>query len=386
MSLFKRKKNQPQRYDIHRTIAHPTPEYTVHPGEIVEEPKKKRFFTWKKAILLLFLIILTPLLVIGFLDARNFSRASEKLFGSGNLLQMVSSGPLQATEQGRVNMLLIGYSADDPGHAGAMLTDSIMVLSLDKKTNTGYMLSIPRDLYVDIPEYGHAKINEAFQDGERGEFIEPGYSPGGPGLLQKIIVDNFGIPIHYYAIINYGAVRDMVSALDGITVTINSTDPRGLYDPNFQPREGGPLKLANGPQQLDAQTALNLTRARGATAGSYGFPRSDFNRSEHQRQVMAAIKDKINWEIILDPRKNAKLFDAAANNIKTNLRIDEALPFYRIYNKIPSASLQPVGLNDIGGVDLLRSYQTPTGQSALIPAAGVDDYSQILKVMEELNK
>ena len=374
MRKFNKKKPEPpKRFDMHRTIAYPAQEYAKAGVEQEKESKKKRRFSWKKAISLLFLIILAPLLTIGIWDARNFSSASQKLFGSGNILELFNSSPLKASEQGRVNMLLIGYSADDPGHDGAALTDSIMVLSLDKKTNTGYMLSVPRDLYVEIPEYGHAKINEAFQD-------------GGTELLEKIIADNFGIPIHYYVIINYGAVRDMVGALDGITVDIKSSDRRGLYDPNFKPEEGGPLTLANGPNRLDSLTALRLTRARGSTYGSYGFPRSDFNRSEHQRQVLAAIKDKVDWKLVLDPRLNGKLFDAAANNIKTNLQTSEALPFYRLFNGVPSANLQPIGLNDVGGANLLGSYQTRTGQSALIPAAGIDDYSQIQKFLERLNK
>ncbi len=382
MSKFKSKKKvQPARFDMHRTIAYPAREYSKQPVEQIEEPAKKRFFTWKKGILLLILFILTPLLIIGIWNARNFSQASKKLFGSGNILQLLNSTPLKSTEQGRVNMLLIGYSADDPGHAGGTLTDSIMVLSLDKNTNTGYMLSIPRDLYVDIPGYGYAKINEAFQNGKMDDFSEAGYSSGGSGLLEKIIDENFGIKVHYYTIINYGAVKDMVSALNGITIDIKSDDVRGLYDPNFLPREGGPLKLSNGPQQIDSETALKLTRARGAAGNSYGFARSDYNRAQHQRQVLAAIKDKISWELILDPRRNDKLFDAAANNIKTNLQAGEALPFYRLFNGVPAAGLEPIGLNDIGGTDLLRSYQTPNGQSALIPAAGIDNYLQIRKAL-----
>lgn len=387
MATFKKKPDPPKRYDMHRTIAYPANKSALRlqATKAKEKTDKKLRFTRKKTVLLLFAIILTPFLVIGIWDARNFSRASEQLFGSGNLIQLLNTASLKETETGKVNMLIIGYSADDPGHDGATLTDSIMILSLNKETKTGSMLSIPRDLYVEIPGYGHAKINEAYQDGENGDFMEAGYSRGGIGLLEKIISENFGIEVHYNAIINYGAVRDMVAALDGVTVTIQSSDPRGLYDPNFLPHEGGPLKLANGVQQIDSQTALKLTRARGSTGGSYGFLRSDFNRTEHQRLVLAAIKDKITWKLVLDPRQNGELFDAAARNIKTDLKIDEVLPFYQLLNSVPTEKLQPIGLNNVGGVDLLRSYQTPSGQSALIPAAGIDDFSQIQAVLKTIN-
>src|SRR5690606_41148422 len=66
------------------------------------------------------------------------------------------------------------------------------------------------------------------------------------------------VEIHNYAIFDYAAVRDIVDALGGITVDIKSPDERGIYDPNFQPQEGGPLQLPNGPQKIDGQTALRL--------------------------------------------------------------------------------------------------------------------------------
>jgi LCP family protein required for cell wall assembly len=377
--MIRRKKQAPpKRYDVHRTLSSTAPLATDGTAAVSVPTKdtaakaKKRRFTWKKALLLLFIILLTPLLVIGIWDARNVSHASDKMFGSGNLVSLLAGGPLQSTE-GRVNILLIGYSIDDPGHGGAALTDSIMILSLRPDNKTGYMLSIPRDLYVDIPTYGSAKINEAYQ-------------AGGTPLLEQTIKNSFGIDLQYSVIINYAAVKQIVDALNGITVTIKSTDPRGVYDPNFRPQEGGPLKLANGPQALDGQTALNLTRARGATFGSYGLELSDFTRTEHQRQVLTAIKEKLKWELVLDPRKNSPIFEAAADNIKTDVHADEALPLFRLFNSIPNSSLVSVNLRDFNKVNLLASYRTPLGQSALIPAAGIDDFSQIQAALKTLNQ
>src|SRR5665213_1561264 len=97
---------------------------------------------------------------------------------------------------------------------------SIILLSMNTTSKTGYMLSIPRDLYVNIPGFGYAKINEAYQD-------------GGIGLLEQVVSSDFQVPIDYYALINYASVRDTVNALGGITVNIASQDPRGLYDPNI---------------------------------------------------------------------------------------------------------------------------------------------------------
>jgi len=352
----------------------------------LEEPEvteKKRWLTWKKAILLFILLLLIPILVIGIWDLRNFSNATSKLFGSSNAFGLLAQTPPKQTD-GRTNILLVGYSADDPNHGGATLTDSIMVLSLNKDKKSGYMLSIPRDLYVDIPGEGYAKINEAYQDGQRSNFNEPGLPEGGMGLLEKTVTQVTGLEIHNYALIDYAAVREIVDALGGVTVNIQSPDPRGIYDPNFQPQEGGPLQLANGPQKIDGQTALRLTRARGATYGSYGFPESDFNRTQNQQLVLNAIKAELNWKLVLDPRTNGKIFNAVGNNIETDVKLSEVIPLYRMFTSVPSDQLKSVTLNNINNNNMLTGYRTRYGQAALVPVAGIDNYEDIQAAIKNL--
>lgn len=403
-----RTSNADSRYDINRTLRSYQParpntvrDETVVREAVLDQPqplgiptrqpdtqeqiseKPKRRLSWKKALLVLVLVLITPLLIIGTWDYKNASPASQKLFGSGNLFSALLPGTIASTE-GRTNILMVGYSADDPGHAGSKLTDSIMVISLDKSNKTGYMLSIPRDLYVKIPDYGSAKINEAYQAGERQGFSESGYPAGGVGLLEKVINDNFGIKSHYSITVNYGSVREITDALGGITVTIDSSDERGIYDPNFKPEEGGPLTLSNGQHRIDGQTALRLTRARGSTSGSYGFPLSDFNRTQNQQKVFAAIKAELTVKYLIDPRKNKPLFDAVADNIVTDIGLRQVLPIYRTFQSIPEASMQQVNLRDNKGTNYLASYRTPNGQSALIPSAGINDFSEIKALIQDL--
>ncbi|HTE21910.1 MAG TPA: LCP family protein [Candidatus Limnocylindria bacterium] len=354
--------------------------------DVDEAPPGKKRKIWKRLLILLFLVPFIFLAVVAAWDFRNFSGASKKLFGTNNAWKVLLTDELQATADGRVNILLVGYSVDDPGHAGALLTDSVLILSLDKDSHTGYMLSVPRDLYVTIPDYGAAKVNEAYQAGETMKFRGTDYPRGGMGLLEKVISDNLDIELHYYALINYTAVKEVVDALDGVSVTIKSPDPRGIYDPNFPREQGGKLKLSNGTHTIDGQTALRLTRARGSTYGSYGFPLSDFNRTQNQQQVFGAIKNELDWKLILDPRTNGKIFDAAGNNVKTDIQIGEVLPLYRLFTSVPEDKLQPVTLRDINGKNLLASYTTPTGQSALIPAAGIQNFSQIQAAIKKLGR
>ena len=358
--------------DIRRHSSYNTPAASAANDPSQKKRSKKRSI-FKRLSISILLIILAGIILLGAWDARNISAASSKLFGTGNIFSILNSSGLKGASDNRVNVLLVGYSADDPGHPGANLTDSIILLSMSTANKTGYMLSIPRDLYVNIPGDGYGKINEAYQD-------------GGINRLEQIITTDFQIPIDYYAIINYASVRDTVNALGGITVNIQSQDPRGLYDPNISPADGGPLKLANGPQALDGQTALNLTRARGDAYGSYGFAQADFDRTQHQRQVLTAIKQKLNWKLILNPRKNSRILNAAADNVKTDVAAGEARSLFGLFNSIPSSSLQSLSLRDLGGKNYLSDYTTFYGQSALVPAAGLNDYTDIQDALNSFNQ
>lgn len=384
-----RKKDAPKRFDVHRTLPNPNqnqpkPHFDVTLDNLPKE-EKKRFWTKKKIALAILLVLLLPVLVVGIWDWINYSKASQKMFGSNYLISALPPNSLQS-DNGRTNVLIAGFSKDDPRHAGAELTDSIMMLSLDKKSETGYMIAIPRDLYINIPGFGHAKINEAYQNGESSDFNEAGYPNGGMGLLEKTVSESFDIDIHYYALINYGAVKQTVKAVDGITVNIKSDDPRGIYDPGFLAREGSKLRLKNGKQKINGQTALNLTRARGLAYGSFGLAQADFDRTKNQQTVLKGIKEKITWQRLLDPRKNEPLLDAIASNVETDLELNNVLPLYRLFNSVPGDELKSISPRDINGENLLASYTTPLGQSALVPAAGIDDYSQIQAVIKKISR
>jgi LCP family protein required for cell wall assembly len=358
-------------YSPQKSNALPVQKNTQH------ESKKPIQKNWPRHLLRVFagllVVIMVSGLILGIWDARNISSASKRLFGSGSIYDLLSTKQLKTDENGRVNILLIGYSVDDPGHPAPSLTDSIMLLSMDQNTHSGYMLSIPRDLYVNIPDFGYGKINEAYKD-------------GGADLLKQIITDKFQVPVDYYVLINYAAVKETVNALGGISVNIKSTDPRGLYDPNINKHDKGPLRLTNGIHMLDGQTALNLTRARGDAYNSYGFAQADFDRTMHQRQVFTAIKDKLSWHLILNPIKNGEILDAFASNLKTNIKATEIRSIFSLFNSIPNSKLQSISLRTLNGKNYLVNYTTIYGQSALVPAAGIDNYSQIDEALSTLNK
>lgn len=299
---------------------------------------------------------------------------------------LVAGSPLTGETNGRVNVLLAGDSADDNGHGGADLTDSIMVLSIDTKQHTAFMMSIPRDLWVNIPGWSHQKINAA---NDVSKFNEAGYPKGGMGMLQKLVQEDLGIPINYYALINYTAFRDSVDAVGGVTVNIQSPDPRGLYDPNLSKADGGPLLLGNGLQTLNGRQALNLARARGDPCYcghiEYGFPQSDYNRTQHQRMMLIALQQKaLSAGVVGNPVSVVKLFNSLGNNVNTNMTADNAIRFVQITKDINLANVQSLTYPNGGPNGLLRDYRAADGEEALIPKDGIDEFGGLQQYYQQL--
>ncbi|HSX16300.1 MAG TPA: LCP family protein [Candidatus Saccharimonadales bacterium] len=347
-------------------------------GKGKRSKKERRPRSWKRIVKRTVLIAGALVLIGGGWFGYRFYRDISKLTGNSNPLSLLGAfvpAPLQ-NDEGRVNILVAANSADDPGHNGGNLTDSIMVLSVNTKNNTALMLSIPRDLWVNIPGSGHAKINSAF-------------THGGMNTLQEVVQDSLGLTIHYTALVNYGAFRDLVDAVGGITITIKSGDSRGIYDPSldYTTRHCCALaKYPNGPANLNGHQALDLARARGDAYGSYGYDQADFTRTMYQRKMLLAVKDKSSQSsVIANPFKVASLVDAVGNNVKTDLKVNEIETLYTYMKKIDDSKVDSYNLNTLKGQNttMLANYATPDGQSALIPAAGIDDFTDIQK---QLNK
>jgi LCP family protein required for cell wall assembly len=344
---------------------------------VITQNRWRRFrqaVTLKRAVLALALVIL----IGGGLLGSKLAYDIHKLFG-GNIFSVFTTTKLKGEDSGRVNILLAGNSADDPGHSGASLTDSIMLVSIDTKDNKAFLLSIPRDLWVHIPGDGHQKINDAYVVGEANGFGQSGYPAGGMGQLEQIVSQDIGITINYYALIDYSAMKQSVDAVGGVDLTIKSDDPRGLYDPSIDYATHGPLvRLTNGTHHLNGVQALDLARARGDAYGSYGFPASDFDRTAHQRQLLVALKTKAeSIGVLANPAKLSSLADAIGNNVKTDFNLGEVHRLYDLANKIGSNNIQSLSLNQANGKVLLASYLASNGEAALVPSAGIDNFSAI---------
>jgi LCP family protein required for cell wall assembly len=352
------------------------------PKDLRPKVQKKRFSRKRKVVTTCLVVIALGLSVGGWYGDRLLASVNKVFHGNviSDAQALVSTSTLTGESSGRINILLAGDSADDPGHAGADLTDSIMVISIDLNNHTGFMLSVPRDLLVNIPGYGDQKINYA---NTVTDFSASGLPSGGMGQLQQIVQTDLGIPIDYYGLIDYTAFRDAVNAVGGVTVNIQSSDPRGLYDAYTH------LKLPNGEDALTGQEALNLARARGDDVSgdvSYGFPDSDFTRTMHQRQLLSALAQKATTVgVLADPLKISGLFSAFGNNIQTNLNIQDALTLVKLTKGMNISNLQSLTYSESGTDALIMPYTDPSsGSESLIPTEGIDNFSQIQQYYQQL--
>jgi len=331
----------------------------------------------KVSLLVMLFVILLPGSWLGFKLYRNVAKLNHN-YNPFSIARSALNQVNLKSEGDWVNVLVAGYEPSD----GDNTSDTIMVVSINKKTNQAFMLSIPRDTWVNnLPGFGHQKINAS---NVITSFNQVGYPKGGMGELESQIHDKLDITIDYYALINNAAFKDAVNAVGGIDINIQSSNPKGLYDPNIDAALGGPLRMANGLHHLNGLQALALVKSRGDSPYAYGFPRGDYDRTAHQRQVMLALKDKVlSTGVLSNPAKIGQLLDAVGNNLQTDAGLSEAQGFYNLMKKVNNANIQSLSLDNINGKQLLKG-QVIDRLDVEAPTAGVDNFSDIQAAVRTL--
>ena len=221
----------------------------------------------------------------------------------------------------RVTLLVMGLDYRDwQAGEGPPRTDTMILLTLDPLNNTAGMLSIPRDLWVNIPGgFYNGRINTAYQLGEAYKL--PG---GGPALAAKTVEELLGVPIDYYAQVDFNAFVRFVDEIGGVKIDVPekiTIDPLG--DNNVK-------TLKPGVQTMPGELALAYARARKTEGG-------DFDRARRQQQVILAIRNQI-----LRPKmlpllisKAGVLYNELSSGIHTNLTLDQVIRLAWMATKIP---------------------------------------------------
>jgi LCP family protein required for cell wall assembly len=202
-------------------------------------------------------------------------------------------------------------------------SDTIILANLDFERNEARVLSVPRDLYVEIP-YGFLwhKINAAYAIGENPE--RAALVGGGSGLMTATLRYNFGIDvIDEVAVVNFEGFVEGVDALGGIDLIV----PRRLVDSRYPDgMRTITVVFEPGQQHMNGARALRYARIRHAD--------SDFGRIQRQQEVILAVQQKAsNPAIILKaPSLLSVLRDGA---LKTSLTLDEQVRLARWGASLP---------------------------------------------------
>ncbi len=248
----------------------------------------------------------------------------------------------------RVTILVMGLDLRD-WEAGdsAPRTDTMMVLTIDPLSNTAGMLSIPRDLWVEIPGFGYDRINTAYRNGE--VFDLPG---GGPALAIETVEKLVGVEIDYFAQVDFNVFVRMIDEIGGIKLEITEPIKVDLIGPE------PPKTIQPGTHTLPGDVALAYARARGTEGG-------DFDRAQRQQQVILAIRDRVlSFDLIpLLLTKSGTLYNELSSGIRTNLSLEGAIDLGLLGIKIPIESIR----RGVIGSDAINFYTTPDGDQVLKP-------------------
>ncbi len=309
------------------------------------------------------LIVLGTGLFIGksFLLARNIFKGGG---GAAALQANVDPAKLNGEGDGRVNIMMLGKGGD--GHEAPDLTDTLMVASIDPIQNEAALLGIPRDFWVEN-EYGETKINAVYANAKYAvDSDDKKAEAAGLEAIEKTIEDSMGIPIHYYVMVDFEAFKQAIDAVGGVDIDVKSP----VYDRMHANGRPYILDIKTGPHHFDGLKGLMYARSR------YTSPRGDFDRSQRQREILIALKEKtLTAGTFSNPRKVSQLMSAFGSRLQTNMTMNEMLRLYEIGKNIPSDKVASLGLADPPNV--LVQTANVNGQSVVVPKAGNDDYSAI---------
>ena len=216
----------------------------------------------------------------------------------------------------RINILLLGI--DKRPDESYSRTDTMILVTIDPNTKTAGMLSIPRDLWVSVPGYDEDRINKAYFLAQQYKY--PG---GGPALAMKTVQYNLGVPIHFYAQIDFTGFEEVIDTLGAIGIYA----PETIDDPKFPDSNYGydPFYIEAGQQHLDGHDAMRYARTR-ATPGA------DFSRAARQQQVLLAIRDK-GMQIGIIP-KIPELWSTMSGTFETDLQLVDILELAQLADEI----------------------------------------------------
>ena len=367
-----------------KPVKHPLIDMSLPDDETVSahQTKRRRLpkMTAKRSAALAVCVVFVAVGILGAQGLLNLNKVFRGTAKQAASLQTdVNPTLLKGEGDGRINILLTGVGGGQ--HAGRDLTDTLMLASIDPVNGNAALLSVPRDLWVTLPGKGSMKINAAYATA-KAEYVrrnkakpdDPKAISAGFTSIDQTIEQVLGVPVHYNLLVNFQAFRQAVDTVGGVTVNA----PADLYDPTMAwENNKNPYLARQGAQTFDGVHALIYARSRETS--------SDFARSERQRAVLLALKQKaVSLGVVSNPTKLSRLLGAFGNNVQTDLSLGDATRLYSIFKGINNSSIQSVSLagttsttSSGAGDDSLVTTGTINGQSIVMPKDGLENYDDI---------
>lgn len=280
-----------------------------------ELPKRKPRRKHRGALFILLIILVGSVI---YFTRNPENKPFLENFGQMGFLQQIknlitsSNKNLSGETDGRINILLLGMAG--AGYDGVYLTDTMMLISLNPKTGQIAMLSIPRDLLVNVPNEGWKKINSV---NAYAETQNPG---SGETATKKMVSNVFDLPIQYYIRVDFDGFAKLVDSLGGIGVYVDKSFTDNLY-PDDQGK-AHTISFKSGWQVMDGATALKFSRSRHGDNNEG----SDFARGARQQKVLLALKEKIiSLNTLMNPSRISSIMNNLVNHIRTDMQIWEVL-------------------------------------------------------------
>ncbi|MEI7452308.1 MAG: LCP family protein [Candidatus Falkowbacteria bacterium] len=287
----------------------------------------------------------------------------ERLPIVGQLFSDTANKQVMGESDDRINILLMGMG--DKGHDGAYLTDTMILASLKPSTKEVVLFSIPRDMWVKMPDGGYGKINSI------NAYAEKNHQEGGLVAMQAVS-EMFELPIQYYVRVDFSGFVNIVDELGGVTVDVENTFDDYTYpaagqedNPDYYARFEH-LHFDKGVQTMNGTTALKYTRSRHAL----GPEGSDFARGKRQQKVIAAVKEKLLQKSnLLHPGMLASIAMQLKDHFATNVSIVDGLKIWSLFKEAGKDKIHSESFDNSPG-NFLHDSVSAAGAYILLPSAG----------------
>lgn len=294
------------------------------------------------------------------------AHVSPALFPGKNILNLPGFSPLQniVTEPGaasvfnrRINLLIMGIDErpTDPNIAPSN-TDTIMVASIDPISKQMSLLSIPRDLWVEIHPPGQQPYKERINTSWAVGLEAGGNTDAAAKQLETDLKDNFGINIDYWLLLNFRGTEQLIDDIGGVDLDVpqDLTVPLSYYsDDDIHAKL---IQFNAGPQHLDGYHAVAFGRYRNTD--------SDLYRIKRQQLVLsAALKKVLSMGLLNNP---LSLWNDYKSLIATDIPTTK-LAGFALLVKDANSNLQTYSLGDpVNGAETVTDWVTPAGADVLL--------------------